>query len=57
MMSKLGFLTCLLQLIMKCLSTVRFSVKVIRSFLEPFHPSRVIRQGHPISPILFLFCA
>jgi hypothetical protein len=41
---------------MKCISSVRSSVKVNGGLLEPFHPTRGIRQGDPISPFLLLFC-
>lgn len=53
-LTKLGFPPRLVQIIMKCVSTVRFSVKVNGGLLEPFTPSRGIRQGDPMSPYLFL---
>lgn len=56
-LTKLGFPPRLVQIIMKCVSTVRFSVKVNGGLLEPFTPSRGIRQGDPMSPYLFLACA
>jgi hypothetical protein len=57
MMLKLGFPSSLVQLIMRCVSTVRFAVKVNGGLLEAFYPSRGIRQGDPISPYLFLLCS
>ena len=57
MMLKLGFPPQLVQLVMRCVSTARFSVKVSGGLLEPFSPSRGIRHGDPMSPYLFLFCA
>jgi hypothetical protein len=57
MMLKLGFPQSLVQLIMRCVSTVRFAVKVNGGLLEAFFPSRGIRQGDPISPYLFLLCS
>jgi hypothetical protein len=56
MMLKLGFPLRLVQLIMKCVSTIRFSIKLNGRLLEPFNPSHGICQGDPISPYLFLFC-
>jgi hypothetical protein len=55
-LTKFGFPPRLVQIIMKCVSTVRFSVKVNGGLLEPFTP-RGIRQGDPMSPYLFLACA
>jgi hypothetical protein len=56
-LTKFGFPPRLVQIIMKCVSIVRFSVKVNGGLLEPFTPSRGIRQGDPMSPYLFLACA
>ena len=56
MMLKMGFASCLVQLIMKCVSTIKFSIKLNGKLLKPFTPTRGIRQGYPISPFLFLFC-
>jgi hypothetical protein len=49
MMLKIGFPERMVQLIMKCVSTVRFSVKLNGKLLNPFIPSRGIRQGDPVS--------
>jgi hypothetical protein len=57
MMRKLGFPDHMINLIMKCVSSVRFSVKVNGELLPHFIPTRGIRQGHPVSPYLFLMCA
>ena len=56
-MEKLGFADRIRDLIMRCVSTVTYSVKingVPRGHIIPF---RGIHQGDPLSPYLFLLCA
>ena len=56
-LTRLGFCMSFVRLIMKCVSSVHFSVRVNGELLPYFTPSRGFRQGDPVSPFLFLLCA
>jgi hypothetical protein len=56
-MIALGFPDRWCNLVMKCVASVNFAVRVNGVLSPSFKPSRGIRQEDPISPYLFLLCA
>lgn len=56
-MNQMGFSQRWINRVMNCVESVGFSVLVNGIPQKEFRASRGLRQGHPLSPYMFLICS
>eukprot|EP00257_Ricinus_communis_P014738 XP_015572490.1 uncharacterized protein LOC107260942 [Ricinus communis] len=53
---RLGFANKAVQMIMTCMTSVRYFIMHGNEKLSHIYPSRGLRQGYPLSPYCFILC-